>query len=162
MKNIITLIAVLFISAPVFAQIEVAKEKKEDKIIGEAYLPNGSATMKMLGEKIGDKDYVWLGFQNQEYQSISDIKSVMFAATEEDLDGLFDILKEIIKTDKEQEIKLGTNYILNASKFSDSSIFMYFFKGSRKNGYFTLSPSGLHQLFGKEFDKKEWKQYLKS
>ena len=79
----------------------------------------------MLGEKIGDKDYVWLGYQNQEYQSISDIKSVMFAATEEDLDGLFGILKDIIKTDKDQEIKLGTNYILNASKFSDNSIFMY-------------------------------------
>ena len=35
------------------SQIEVAKEKTEDKIIGEAYLPNGSATMKMLGEKHG-------------------------------------------------------------------------------------------------------------
>ena len=124
MKKLLSLIIVLFITAPVFAQIEVVKEKKQDKLIGEAPLSKGSVTMKMLGEKIGDKDYVWLGYQNQEYQSISDIKSVMFAATEEDLDGLFGILKDIIKTDKDQEIKLGTNYILNASKFSDNSIFM--------------------------------------
>lgn len=32
MKNIITLIAFLFITAPVFAQIEVAKEKKKTKL----------------------------------------------------------------------------------------------------------------------------------
>jgi len=162
MKKLLTLIIVLFITAPVFAQIEVGKEKKEDKLIGEAPLSNGSATMMILGEKIDDKDYVWLGYQNQEYKSISDIKSVMFAATEKDLDGLFGILKSIFKTDKDQEIKLGTIHLLNASKLGDDSIFLYFYNGSKKNGYFSLSPIGLHKLFGKEFDKKEWKEYLKS
>ena len=161
MKKALTL-ALLFITSSAFAQIEVQKEKPKDRLIGEVQLPNGRVAMKVLAEKIGGKDYVYLGYQNQEYKSITDIKSAMFSATDEDLDGLFGILKEVIKTDKDKEIKLGTNYLLNASKFSDSSIFMYFYKGSIKHGYFTLSPAGLHRLFGKEFNKKEWKAYLKS
>lgn len=105
----------------------------EDKLIGNVSLSNGSVTMKILAEKIGGKDYVYLGYQNQEYKSITDIKSVIFAATEEDLDGLFSVLKDIIKTDKDQEIKLGTDYMLSASKFSNSSIWMSFYKGSRSD-----------------------------
>ena len=38
MKKLLSLIIVLFITAPVFAQIEVVKEKKQDKLIGEAPL----------------------------------------------------------------------------------------------------------------------------
>ena len=32
----------------------------------------------------------------------------------------------------------------------------------QKNGYFNVTPAGLHFLFGKRWNKKEWKAYLKS
>ena len=159
MKKLLLLFLISFSS---YSQVSVGEKEAEDIIVGSVKLyPKGSAELKIIDE-IDGKNLYYLGYQNQDYSQIISIESVVFTATKEDIDGLFDILKMVLKNGEKKTVNLGENFVVKASKIGKDDIFFWIMEGSRKNGNFSISTQGLYSLFGKQFNKKEWKAFLKS
>ena len=155
-----TLLLFILISANAFSQIAEVSPSDSPVIIGEVDIfgasgINGSAVLQEMGI-IDGKQYYYLGFQNQEYKTITDITSVSFHATKDELDTLFEMLKSVFKSGQEKVINLGDSKI-TLSLLSKNLLWFY-----TSDGHFNCTPAGLHKLFGKQWDKKAWKAYLKS
>jgi hypothetical protein len=154
----------LFPLASIYSQIEVvdksAENNLEENLIGmvSQYSPGqyiGAAYLAKL-KVIDGKQYYYLSWQNQKYTTIEDRISVTFFATEQELDGLFDAFKSVFKKGSKSELKVGdSSFYLEL--FSKQALYI-----STKDGYFLVNPAGLHKLFGKTWNKKSWKAYLKS
>lgn len=158
-KKVALLLFFIF-SSKTFAQISEVDTSNENETIGEIALysatqMNGSATLKKM-RVIDGKQYYYLGWQNQKYKTITDIVSLSFHATPKELDALFEMLAEVIKTGNEKTINLGSQRVV-LSRIGKNMIFFF-----TSDGYFDCNAAALHKLFGKQWDKKAWKAYLKS
>ena len=94
--------------------------------------------------------------QNQDYSTITDIASIMFHATPDEMDSLFEMFKTILKTGEKQTLNLGDKR-LSVSRIAKDTIWFY-----TSDGFFDCNAAALHALFGKPWNKKEWKSFLKS
>lgn len=155
-----SLITCLLISFSSFSQISTVEEDDNSDLIGQILLytatgANGTATLR-TASIIDGKQYYYLGWQNQDYQTITDIASIMFHATPDEMDSLFETFKTILKTGKKQTLNLGDK-VLTVSKLGKNTIWFY-----TSDGFFDCNAAQLHMLFGKKFDKKQWKSFLKS
>lgn len=153
-----------------FSQIEVVeKDETEGVLIGQTFLmsglqANGTASLyryDFLEAEDGKSQYA-LFFQNQDYEYTTDIRYINFSANQDELESLFEIIKSVAKTGEEVELNIGDNFRLTIQKFMKNEVFIYSYKGSDKNGYFTLNGRGIYLLFGKEFSNKEWRKFLKN
>ena len=94
--------------------------------------------------------------QNQDYFTITDIASIMFHATPDEMDSLFEMFKTILKTGEKQTLNLGDKR-LTVSRIGKDTIWFY-----TSDGFFDCNAAALHALFGKSWNKKAWKACLKS
>ena len=101
-----------------------------------------------------------LSFQDQSFQKISKIVIVEFSASEEEFNYLFDELKSTFKSSKEEfRIEVGNaTLVYNLYRKKEMKITAMLKNGEK--GYFTTNAAALHILFGKKWNKKEWKNYL--
>ncbi|MDA8871208.1 hypothetical protein N9H89_00890 [Flavobacteriaceae bacterium] len=158
--KITPLIISLLISLSSFSQISTVEKQDESKTIGQINLYNstglnGTATFQMASI-IDGKQYYYLGWQNQDYSTITDIASIMFHATPNEIDSLFDMFKTILKTGEKQTLNLGDKR-LTVSRIAKDTIWFY-----TSDGFFDCNAAALHALFGKPWNKKQWKSFLKS
>ena len=163
MNKVLFLFLIPIIS--VYGQIQVVEESEknsyEENLIGQVNQFDfggvfiGIASLSKL-KVIDGKQYYYMSWQNQEYSTIDDRVSVTFYASEQELDGLFDIFKSVFKNNSDKEVNVGDeNFYLK--RFSKKTLYI-----RTKDGWFTVNPAALHALFGKGWDKKEWKNYLNS
>jgi hypothetical protein len=95
--------------------------------------------------------YLWM-YRNLKYTTITDIKSITFTASDEELEGLYNILKTQIGADKgaEKRLELGKNTldIVTTKNLGVASLVIYDL--SPGGGYFYLTNKHLDKLFGKK------------
>tara|TARA_A100001015_G_C15018750_1_gene726884 strand:- start:1266 stop:1766 length:501 start_codon:yes stop_codon:yes gene_type:complete len=166
MKKLVLLLLIIpFVS---LGQIGQATDVEKPKLLGkEVNLYgtqgiNGSVRIFVMGKTNGNGQKLYtLKFQNQEYEILQDGVSVPFYASATELDYLFNQMKMVFKLGK-SEIKVipvgDSKFVI--TKVNSNEILISI--DGQKNGYFNVNPAGLHFLFGKRWNKKEWKAYLKS
>ena len=124
-------------------------------IFGDINQVNGKAKLT----KANDNDYL-LSFQDQDFQQISNIVIVEFSANSDELAYLFNELKKTFKSPNEEfRISVGNSTLLY-KLYRKKEMQITALLDNGKSGYFTLNGAALHILFGKKWNKKEWKNYL--
>lgn len=152
MKKVLLGLLVL-VSMSVSAQIrEVEKSKYVE--IGKIQ-PGGVAFLTSLSvmqdpSSGGTNSYLWM-YSNAKYTTITDIKSISFTATDEELNGLYELMKAQMSAEKgtEKSLVLGKSNITfkTIRALGVSSLTIYDLTGG--GGFFYLSSRQLDKLFGK-------------
>lgn len=96
-------------------------------------------------------------YRNSEYSYITDFKALNFYASSDDIDYLFNELTLALKNQEERSITLGDDK-LTYQPFMKKNLAFW---AQKEGGIHYLTPQDLHALFGKKFDKKTWKAFLK-
>ena len=98
----------------------------------------------------GTNRYLWM-YNNLKYQTITDINSISFTATDEDLDGLYQSLKTQVLAEKgtENTLELGQSRInfKTYRALGVSSLMIYDY--SEVGAFFYITAKQLDKLFGK-------------
>ena len=159
MKNFL----VVLLIAPVlgFGQIGKSSSLSDEKQeIGSINLVNAIGTFNGKAKLTKAYGKYLLSFQDQSFQKISKIVIVEFSASEEEFNYLFDELKSTFKSSKEEfRIEVGNaTLVYNLYRKKEMKITAMLKNGEK--GYFTTNAAALHILFGKKWNKKDWKNYL--
>jgi hypothetical protein len=150
MKNLLmSLIILTSISAN--AQIrEVETSKFEDigKVGGVGAFVSSMSIMKDTA-KGGTNTYLWM-YNNLKYQTITDIKSIRFTATEEDFNNFYQFLQKQINADKgtEKDLELGKSR-LNFKTYKALGVSSLMIYDYSSEGFFYITSKQLDKLFGK-------------
>ena len=159
-RNQILLILTLLNVNIILGQIAIKQSISESfETIGEVDLfggvgstINGSASLL----KISGKDEYVLTFQDQSFKAINASISIRFLATEKELDFLFDELKSCYLSPKEEySLAIGEDLLMFSNP--NSNVIHI----SSREGYFFTTAAGLYILFGKEWNRKDFKSFLK-
>ena len=153
----------LLLIAPVLGLGQIGKSSSlsdEKQEIGSINLVNAIGTFNGKAKLTKAYGKYLLSFQDQSFQKISKIVIVEFSASEEEFNYLFDELKSTFKSSKEEfRIEVGNaTLVYNLYRKKEMKITAMLKNGEK--GYFTTNAAALHILFGKEWNKKEWKNYL--
>ena len=98
---------------------------------------------------------------NKDYDKEEEKTLVTFPSTSDDISNLFETFKKVIKTQKIKIFELGDNIVtIKPSSVKDEVIF--FFAHNKKIKYFYINIIGIYELFGKTWNRDEWKEYLKT
>lgn len=160
--KIFTLITALFFSLTSLTHGQIGRKQSLDAAIelvgevdlygGQGYTINGKATISRI---LNENKFV-LTFQNQDYKVIDKVASITFFGSNNDLDYLFNELRSCFKSPKEVfNIKVG-KFDVQFSNHRGNEIFV-----TTEQGYFSTTAAGLYVLFGKNWNKQEFKSYLK-
>jgi hypothetical protein len=98
-----------------------------------------------------------LSFQNQDFKVTDNVVSITFNGDDNDLNYLFEELRSCFKTPKEKFFITVGDETLEFSNTNSNIIQIV-----SQDGYFFTTSGGLYILFGKEWNKKDFKEYLKS
>ena len=98
-----------------------------------------------------------LSFQNQDFKVTDNVVSITFNGDDNDLNYLFEELRSCFKTPKEKFFITVGDETLEFSNTNSNIIQIV-----SQDGYFFTTSGGLYILFGKEWSKKDFKEYLKS
>lgn len=160
--KIFSLITALFFSLTSFTYGQIGKKQSLDASIelvgevvlygGQGYTINGKASISRL---LNENKFV-LTFQNQDYKLIDKVASITFFGSNNDLDYLFNELRSCFKSPKEVfNIKVG-EFDLQFSNHRGNEIIV-----TTEQGHFLTTAAGLYALFGKKWNKQEFKNYIK-
>jgi hypothetical protein len=135
------------------AQIQEVEAKEKFEEIGKvgggmSAFVSSLSVMKVEG---GANIYLWM-YNNLDYPSITDVKSILFTASENDLQSLYELLKFQLTAEKgaEKTLKLGDATLnFRTTKNLGVSSFRVIVIESGISSYFLLSSKQLDKLFGK-------------
>jgi hypothetical protein len=134
------------------------------ELVGEINLFGGVGSTvngKSKIYKILNENQFILTYQDQNYQVVESIVSIPFKGDDSDLDYLFNELRSCYKTpNKTYNISVGEHEL----EFSNtrSNIIQITSVNNGVESYFFTTSGGLYILFGKKWNKKEFKDYLKN
>ena len=121
---------------------------------------NGGVSLGKLPD-IDGIEFHQLIWTNSNYDKVKERTLLTFHSTSDDINNLFEMFKEVIKTQKTKIFKLGGNFVtIKPSSRNDEVIFLYVL--NKENKYFYINAIGIYELFGKTWDRKEWEEYLKT
>lgn len=141
MKSILVIV-ITFFTVSSYCQIGNSKELQKYYEVG------GYGSNKLeYSIKDGIKNYILI-YKNQEFAQISDMKSISFTATDEELEYLYQELKSMQSLESEKFLEIGNESIV-VKPMSMKWINVYVNQASGLNGFFSLSPKQLDKLFGK-------------
>ena len=121
---------------------------------------NGGVSLGKL-PNIDGKEFHQLIWTNSDYDKVEERTLFTFHSTSDDINNLFQMFKEVIKTQKTKIFKLdGKLVTIKPSSINDEVIFLFAF--NKKIKYFYINIIGIYELFGKTWNRDEWKEYLKS
>ena len=121
---------------------------------------NGGVSLGKL-PNINGKEFHQLIWANKDYDKEEEKTLVTFPSTSDDISNLFETFKKVIKTQKIKIFELGDNIVtIKPSSVKDEVIFH--FTHNKKIKYFYINIIGVYELFGKTWNRDEWKEYLKS
>ena len=121
---------------------------------------NGGVSLGKL-PNIDGKEFHQLIWTNSDYDKVEERTLFTFQSTSDDINNLFQMFKDVIKTQKTKIFKLdGKLVTIKPSSINDEVIFLY--ELNEENKYFNINAIGIYELFGKTWNRKEWKKYLKT
>ncbi len=142
-----------FLSLSVTAQIKEVPASKYVEIgkVGSGLGPFISSISVIRDTASGGTNsYLWM-YNNLKYTTITDIKSISFTASDEELEGLYNLLKTQMGAEKgaEKRLELG-KHTLNFTTTKNLGVpSLVIYDLSAGGGYFLLSSKQLDKLFGK-------------
>ena len=111
---------------------------------------NGGVSLGKLPDVKG-REYHQLIWTNRDYDKEEERTILTFQSTSDDINNLFELFKEAIKTRKTKIIKLEDKVItIMPSSIKNEVIFHYESDGVKK--YFYLNSVGIYELFGKTWN----------
>ena len=148
-KLLIALITLISVSGN--AQIrEIEKSKFEEigKVGGVGAFVSSFSVMKDTA-KGGTNTYLWM-YNNLKYQTITDIKSISFTATEEDFNNFYQFLQTQVTAEKgtEKDLELGKSR-LNFKTYRALGVSSLMITDYSTGGFFYITSKQLDKLFGK-------------
>ena len=153
-------ILLLLLIAPVLGFGQIQKSNlPEVSLIGEVSNPVGFiASLKK--SVVDGKDFYMLTFRNAEYQYLTEVETLSFYADKDDLEYLFLELKKGFKSKSEMNLDVGKSKLYFNQYINNKTLLIYV-SGEAK-GYFSLNGKQLFKLFGKAYNKKAFKEFLKN
>ena len=148
-----------------YAQIDIISKDSLGEHIGlhiTYYLGrvNGGVSLGKLPD-IGGREFHQLIWTNSDYDKKEERTLLTFHSTKDDINNLFEMFKVVIKTQKTKVFKLDGNIVtIKPSSINNEVIFLY--KLNEVNKYFYINAIGIYELFGKNWNIQEWKEYLKT
>lgn len=144
-----------FISLSVSAQIKEVSSSKYVEI-GRVNLGMGvflSSLSVIKDTASGSNSYLWM-YRNAKYTTLTDIKSIDFTASDEDLEGLYNLLKTQMGAEKgsEKRLELGKHTLNFTTTKSLGTSYLVIYDLTGSVGYFNLTAKQLDKLFGKQSD----------
>jgi hypothetical protein len=136
-----------------FAQISITSNDSLGEHIGLHIIyylgrVNGGVSLGKL-PNIDGKEFHQLIWTNSDYDKVEERTLFTFQSTSDDINNLFQMFK--------LDGKLVT---IKPSSINDEVIFLY--ELNEENKYFNINAIGIYELFGKTWNRKEWKKYLKT
>ena len=134
-----------------FAQISITSNDSLGEHIGLHIIyylgrVNGGVSLGKL-PNIDGKEFHQLIWTNSDYDKLEERTLLTFHSTSDDINNLFEIFKDIIKTQKIKIIKLKDNVVtIKPSSIKDEVIFLYELNEVSK--YFYINAIGIYELFG--------------
>ena len=138
-----------------FAQISITSNDSLGEHIGLHIIyflgrVNGGVSLGKLPDVKG-REYHQLIWTNRDYDKEEERTILTFQSTSDDINNLFELFKEAIKTRKTKIIKLEDKVItIMPSSIKNEVIFHYESDGVKK--YFYLNSIGIYELFGKTWN----------
>ena len=115
---------------------------------------NGGVSLGKLPD-VNGRDYHQLIWTNRDYDKKGERTILRFQSTSDDINNLFELFKEVNKTQKTKIIKLEDKiFTIMPSSIKNEVTFRYESDGVNK--YFYISSIGIYELFG-----KTWSRYRK-
>lgn len=152
----------LLISTGVHSQVGQSQTKSEmESALGRKEIGSATVSGYHIADFFKDEELgtYTIRYHNAEYRTITDYQSLSFKASEDDIDYLFNEILKAYKTDEPMTIRLGEQEVM-FKRFMKKSMSVSPM-GQGAVGFFYIDAQRLHNLFGKPFDKKAWKNYLK-
>ncbi|TVZ14013.1 hypothetical protein [Maribacter sp. MAR_2009_72] len=149
MKNIIFFLS-LILSSISFAQICNTQIYKEPVLIGRAGKSKLSYPVLELIKGKNANVYA-ITYQNAKYE-FTDLKTITFTASDDELDLLYSFFEEGLYSDKDRSIDIGSNKI-NTSLYRKGFEMIFVSHSDGTEGYFMLNPKQLRLLFDKTVEK---------
>ena len=119
---------------------------------------NGGVSLGKL-PNIDGKEFHQLIWTNSDYDKVEERTLFTFHSTSDDINNLFQMFKEVIKTQKTKIFKLKDKVItIMPSSIKNEVIFNYESDGVNK--YFYISSIGIYELFGKTWNRIEKKHRI--
>ncbi len=141
--RIIIILLLAFLTAPSFAQIGEAP-KDESILVGRAMNSPASPTLRYWNTSNGK--YYSLMYDNKKY-TITDLKSILFYATDEELEQLYQFLKAGFDGGDIKSVSVGEGSI-SVGKVG-GQIMLFIYERGEAEGQTYLNKKGLDKLFGK-------------
>ncbi|WP_242120947.1 hypothetical protein [Aestuariivivens sediminicola] len=148
MKKILYLF--LFFGLLNFSNAQIGKGSEVEKPITVGVVNKLSGFPHLVYYPKEDKNYYFLNFQNNEYPNITDIKSVDFYATPEELDYLYDFLMSCFEDKELHTIDVGDQTLVVKKTAMSIRITVDFNEEPEPSGWTYLSKRQLQRLFGKK------------
>ena len=142
----------MLVSICTFSQIQVL-ETKAPVTIGKVGSFGDIVSLECIKGDEGINSYC-LTYRNIEYRYIIDLKNVLFEATEEELNSLYDLInsrfsKESNKNDEYKNVILGKSIIKIPTATPLSFLWIAVIYNGGGTGYFKINKRQLDILFGK-------------
>ena len=116
---------------------------------------NGGVSLGKLPD-VNGRDYHQLIWTNRDYDKKGERTILRFQSTSDDINNLFELFKEVNKTQKTKIIKLEDKiFTIMPSSIKNEVTFRYESDGVNK--YFYISSIGIYELFGKTWSRIEKK-----
>jgi hypothetical protein len=145
MRKLISCLLVLY-SGLTFAQIGEVEKRDEGVVIGTATgRQNGLPVLKKF--EVRGEDYYIITYRNADYAQIIDIQSFGFVAAPDELEYLYQFLKDGFDTNEDRFLSVGDARLSTIK--SASSIAVYVRRAGQPDGYFYVTKKQLDRLFGK-------------
>ena len=116
---------------------------------------NGGVSLGKLPD-VNGREYHQLIWTNRDYDKKGERTILSFQSTSDDINNLFELFKEVNKTQKTKIIKLEDKiFTIMPSSIKNEVTFRYESDGVNK--YFYISSIGIYELFGKTWSRIEKK-----
>ncbi|MCO5725544.1 hypothetical protein [Robiginitalea marina] len=147
-SNILLLLLALLSSYLSSAQIGEVVTGRKGTLIG-----TGNGKIDGLPElrlyKINGEDYYVITYRNSEYNTFIDLQSFGFYATPQELEFLYNFIRDGLKSEERRTLKVGESTLMT-NRFLSRQVAVHVFQVGKPDTYFLLNQNWLDRLFGKK------------
>ena len=159
-KQNLFVICTMSLTVFAFGQNNLKQEEVNDNLIGKVVFLENEISLSQNKNTLQDKVTFYFSYSSQENSVPKNKKTIDFMTSQEAFESIFNQAKEVFKSKVPKEVSLDQNVKMRLEMITNTDIQFRFYKGSNNQGVFSVSPTGLHLLFGKEWNKSLWYNYL--
>lgn len=134
-----------------YSQLEIGGGTKKNLQIGN--VKRAGTFLASFHQSLADSSFYFILYNNLEFQTITDIKSIDFKASAKDIDNLYSFFLSCFDKEKdfEESLKLGESNILVTLKktLGVKTLYISVLSPITNKGFFNITKKELNKLFNK-------------